>query len=97
MTPQPSERKTGDGGGGERTAGRPRGRLVVCMCAASPHLQRGQHYLLHGGEVGLPQELSLLSQGQDLILVDGAHGGRDLRTTNSSSQSAVSTHPGQED
>jgi len=46
-----------------------------------PHLKRGQHYLFHGGEVGLPEELSLLSEGQDLILVDGAHRGRDLRRT----------------
>lgn len=47
------------------------------------HLQSGQHDLLHRGEVGLPQELSLLPEGQDLVLVDGAHRGGDLPTTNS--------------
>lgn len=45
------------------------------------HLQSGQHDLLHRGEVGLPQELSLLPEGQDLVLVDGAHRGGDLSTT----------------
>lgn len=57
----------------------------TCTCvSANAHLQCGQHYLLHRGEVGLPQELRLLSEGQDLILVDGAHRGRDLQTTNNS-------------
>lgn len=86
MTLQPSERKAGDGGGrGERKAARPKLLEVVCVCVCvlNPHLQRGQHYLFHRGEVGLPEELSLLSKGQDLILVDGAHGGWDLWTTNS--------------
>lgn len=50
----------------------------VCVCG-NAHLQRGQHYLLHRGEVGLPQKLRLLSEGQDLVLVDGAHRGRDLQ------------------
>lgn len=50
------------------------------MLVLNPHLQCGQHYLFHRREVGLPQELSLLSEGQDLILVDGADGGRDLQT-----------------
>lgn len=53
------------------------------MCVLNPHLQCGQHYLFHRGEVRLPEKLSLLSEGQDLILVDGAHGGRNLQTTNS--------------
>lgn len=44
----------------------------------TPHLQCGQHNLLHRGEVRLPEELGLLSEGQDLILVDGANRGRDL-------------------
>lgn len=51
-----------------------------CVLVLNPHLQCGQHYLFHGREVGLPEELSLLSEGQDLILVDGADGGRDLQT-----------------
>lgn len=50
----------------------------MCVCVFSAHLQCGQHYLLHRREIGLPEELSLLSEGQDLILVDGAHRGRDL-------------------
>ena len=37
------------------------------------YLQCGQYDLLHRVEVSLPQELGLLSQGQNLILVDGAH------------------------
>lgn len=48
------------------------------MCVWTPHLQCGQHNLLHRGEVRLPEELGLLSEGQDLILVDGANRGRDL-------------------
>ncbi len=63
------------------------------MCVLNTHLQCGQHYLFHRGEVCLPEELSLLSEGQDLILVDGAHGGRNLQMTNSS-QSALSTDLG---
>lgn len=59
------------------------------MCVLNPHLQCGQHYLFHGGEVRLPEELSLLSEGQDLILVDGVHRGWNLQTTKSS-QSALS-------
>lgn len=62
----------------------------VCVFVLDPHLQRGQNDLLHRREVGLPEELSLLSEGQDLILVDGAHGGWDLQTTSSSR--SVSTH-----
>lgn len=81
-----------DGGVGERKAKRPKGWAVyVCvsvnlcsMCVWSPHLQRGQHYLFHRGEVGLPEELSLLSEGQDLILVDGAHRGGNLQQTTNS-------------
>lgn len=60
------------------------GRCTRTCTSGNAHLQCGQHYLLHRGEVGLPQELRLLPEGQDLILVDGAHRGRDLQTTNSS-------------
>lgn len=95
MTPQPSERKIDDRGVGERKATRPKGRVEsvsvcvcvcvnLCMSVSSPHLQRGQHYLFHRGEVGLPEELSLLSEGQDLILVDGAHRGGNLQQTTNS-------------
>lgn len=59
----------------------------MCVCV-NPHLQRGQHYLFHRGEVGLPQELCLLPEGQDLILVDGAHRGRDLQAGKNNSESA---------
>ena len=61
---------------------------VVSTCVFNPHLQCGLHYLLHGGEVGLPEELSLLAEGEDLILVDGAHRGWDLQQKDSS-QSAL--------
>lgn len=65
----------------------------LCTCVMNPHLQCGQHYLFHRGEVGLPEELSLLSEGQDLILVDGAHRGWNLQTTNSG-QSEGNTEAG---
>lgn len=42
------------------------------------HLQSGVHDLVHGGEVGIPQELCLLLEGQHTLRVDAAHGGGDL-------------------
>lgn len=50
-------------------------QVLHCM---SVYLECGQYNLLHRVEVGLPQELGLLSQGQDLILVNGAHCWGDL-------------------
>lgn len=44
------------------------------------YLQSGQYDLLHRVEVSLPQELGLLSEGKDLVLVDGSHCWRDLKT-----------------
>ena len=55
--------------------------VCVCVCASVPacaYLQRGEHYPLNRVEVGIPEELCLLPEREDLILVDGAHRGRDL-------------------
>lgn len=56
--------------------------VQLCMCVLTPHLQGGQNNLFHRGEVGFPEELSLLSEGQDLVLVDGAHRCGNLQRTN---------------
>lgn len=43
-------------------------------------LQCGEDYLVHGGEVGFPQHLGPLSQGQDSLISDRSHCGWHLRT-----------------
>lgn len=49
--------------------------LFMCETAqyVCVYLQSGQYYLLYRVEVSLPQELGLLSQGKDLVLVDGSY------------------------
>lgn len=37
------------------------------------HLQRGEDYLVHGGEVGVPQHLGPLSEGQDSLVPHRSH------------------------
>lgn len=89
------EGKIDDGGRNRREAEGTGGSRVwaYSMRVWTPHLQRGQHYLFHRGEVGFPEELSLLSEGQDLISVDGAHRGRNLQKTKQSVSSALKIAP----
>lgn len=46
------------------------------------YLERSEHDLLNGGKVRLPEKLRLLPERKDLVLVDGADGGGDLRQKN---------------
>lgn len=58
------------------------------------HLQRGVHDLVHGGEVGVPQELGVLLEGQHTLRVDAAHGGGDLCRGSSGVLTSASPQPG---
>lgn len=78
MTLQPSGTKTDNG----RRPRRETKRSACKTVSLSSHLQCGQNNLFHGGEVSFPEELRLLSEGQDLILVDGVHRGGNLQRTN---------------
>lgn len=45
---------------------------------ADTHLQRGDDDLVHGGEVGVPQHLRPLSEGQDSLVAHRSHRGGHL-------------------
>lgn len=55
--------------------------LQIFPHLAGTHLQRGEDYLVHGGEVGVPQHLGPLSEGQDSLVPHCSDRGGHLKQT----------------
>lgn len=61
-----------------RKGRKPNNGNILILKMKSSHLQHGIHDVLHGGEVGVPQELGLLAHAHDPLVAQVAHEVGDL-------------------